>query len=223
LAKYFGDIVDAELEKLPDSKISMSSGGKQDVDSNGELAGDIPSPKYEFIYESSVKLNYKTDIEGLVFKLEGKNAKAEKVSRYGFVKSVDTSSGGNEFCYIIYSKSFLNLKQICRESVSGSPEFEKGDSVVLNNNSEEYYITKIKKVNLEKILMKKSSVKIIGKNDGGDDEIDFSNIESSYILVNKGEDKYNILKINNKSIITNWSDKNRVNIKPNAIPESQLK
>jgi len=216
LAKYFGDIVDTEWEKLPDSKISYITGGEPDVDVNSEQAGKIPSPKYGFFDEKKTNID---NTEGVVFSILGKDDKDEDKKYYGFVRKEE---GG--FLYLVYSLSFFKISSLCRQSVKGSPEFETGDSKTLVMGNAELYSTKIKPEDFKNMIESGGTLNLTGIDFNENNvKLQFNNVERRYILSNEKDGKFTNLLVKDRSTITDWCNKNNVNIKDDKIPESTRK
>jgi len=216
LAKYFGDIVDAKWEELPDSKISYITGGEPDVDVNSEQAGKIPSPKYGFFDEKKTNID---NTEGIVFSILGKDNTDENKKYYGFVRKEE---GG--FLYLVYSLSFFKISNICRQSTKGSPEFFNGDTKTLVMGDAKLYSTKIKSEDFKNIIKSGGTLNLKGIDyDENSVELQFNNVERRYILSNEKEGKFNNLLVKDKSTITDWCNKNNVYLKDDKIPESTRK
>jgi len=216
LAKYFGDIVDTEWEKLPDSKISYSTGGEPDVDVNSEQAGKIPSPKYGFFDEKKTNID---NTEGIVFSIFGKDNTDKDIRYYGFVRKEE---GG--FLYLVYSSSFLIIRNICGQSIKGSPEFEPGDGKLNMSPTAKLYSTKIKIEDFKNMIKSTGKLNLKGIDfDSNITEVTFNTVERRYILSNEKDGKFTNLLVKDKSTITDWCNKNNVNIKDDKIPESNRK
>jgi hypothetical protein len=217
LAKYFGDIVDTDWKELPDGKISMSLGGKPDVNSNSEISGKIPSPKYGFFDEKKTNID---DTEGIVFSILGKNDKDEDIRYYGFVRKEE---GG--FLYLVYSSSFFKISNICRQSIKGSPEFDKGDDKLLNQNpNATLYSTKIKPEDFKNMIKSGGKLNLKGIDyQEKSTEVIFNNVERRYILSNEKEGKFTNLLVKDRSTITEWYNKFNAGPKDDKIPESTRK
>ena len=216
LAKYFGDIVDTKWEELPDGKISYSVGGEPDVVGNGEQAGKIPSPKYGFFDEKKTNID---NTEGIVFSIFGKDNTDKDIRYYGFVRKEE---GG--FLYLVYSSSFFIIRNICGQSIKGSPEFEPGDGKLNMSPTAKLYSTKIKIEDFKNMIKSTGKLNLKGIDfDSKSTEVIFNNVERRYILSNEKDGKFTNLLVKDRSTITDWCNKNNVNIKDDKIPESTRK
>lgn len=194
--KYF----DIDEKGIKPESISVTSGGKSDIDSNSKNADSIKESKMSFVKNSNGVPNNVKDLVGSFFALPCKDEKGEKVFRYFFINSIE---GG--YLYLTHTRNTWFYQKYLETQNGTKMKIVEKDGIGKSLNGPSGSSTHLVKLESSKFFNLKpvNNLKLNSKNTNGEDKSFELTIQDKYMFLSKESDgKWSFYKL---------SDFNRLN------------
>jgi len=162
--KYF----DIDAEGIKPEQISVTTGGKSDVETNAEIADSIKESKMSFTKDTNGFPRDNKDLVGSFFALLCKNEKGEKDTRYFFINSVE---GG--YLYLTHTRNTWFYQKYLETQNGPKMKIVEKDGIgrPLNGPSGSgTHLVKIKSENFLNYLKPTNKIKLNSKNINSEDK-----------------------------------------------------